>query len=186
MGHIELAGCLETDGGTLERVRFFPRQLRRLMIYGGLGVLPKEDAPAQSPLARLGYGVRPRRERRADLGDALAGSNQCWICPRSVWGRDLRSEATDAGPGALWTRSRDGSLRTRSFAQARRHCGRGIFVAIEYAECLSRPIRALSAGCGCEDEACEYSRVRDSFQIECLIELRRLTRHSLTPHRFAI
>jgi hypothetical protein len=44
-------------------------------------------------------------------------------------------------------------------------------VAIKYAECLARPVRAMPAGCACEEEACEYSRIRDSFQIECLTEL---------------
>jgi hypothetical protein len=29
----------------------------------------------------------------------------------------------------------------------------------------------MPAGCACEEEACEYSRIRDSFQIECLTEL---------------
>jgi hypothetical protein len=29
----------------------------------------------------------------------------------------------------------------------------------------------MPAGCACEEEACEYSRIRDSFQIECLVEL---------------
>jgi uncharacterized repeat protein (TIGR01451 family) len=29
----------------------------------------------------------------------------------------------------------------------------------------------MPAGCACEEEACEYSRIRDSFQIECLAEL---------------
>jgi uncharacterized repeat protein (TIGR01451 family) len=29
----------------------------------------------------------------------------------------------------------------------------------------------MPGGCGCDEEACEYSRVRDSFQIECLAEL---------------
>ena len=48
--------------------------------------------------------------------------------------------------------------------------GGPVFVAIKYAECLAKPVRAMPAGCACEEQACEYSRIRDSFQIECLTE----------------
>src|SRR6266536_515018 len=46
-----------------------------------------------------------------------------------------------------------------------------VYIAIKYAECLARPVRALPSGCGCEEEDCEYSRIRDSFQISCLKDL---------------
>jgi hypothetical protein len=46
--------------------------------------------------------------------------------------------------------------------------GARVFLAIEYAECQAHPVRAMPAGCACDDEACEFSRVRDSFTIECL------------------
>jgi uncharacterized repeat protein (TIGR01451 family) len=46
-----------------------------------------------------------------------------------------------------------------------------IYVAIKYAECRARPVLAMPGGCGCEDEACEYSRIRDSFSVECLGDL---------------
>lgn len=49
--------------------------------------------------------------------------------------------------------------------------GATILLAIRYAECKARPVRAMPAGCGCGDETCEYSRIRDSFSIECLSEL---------------
>jgi hypothetical protein len=46
-----------------------------------------------------------------------------------------------------------------------------IFLAIKYAECNARPVLAMAAGCACEDTACEYSRIRDSFEIDCLADL---------------
>jgi hypothetical protein len=49
--------------------------------------------------------------------------------------------------------------------------GPDIYLAIKYAECRARPVLAMPGGCGCEDEACEYSRIRDSFSLECLGEL---------------
>ena len=45
------------------------------------------------------------------------------------------------------------------------------YLAIRYAECLSRPVQTASSGCGCDDDPCQYSRVRDSFQIQCLSKL---------------
>jgi uncharacterized repeat protein (TIGR01451 family) len=46
-----------------------------------------------------------------------------------------------------------------------------IYLAIKYAECNARPVLAMPAGCACEDTACEYSRIRDSFEIDCLADL---------------
>ncbi len=46
-----------------------------------------------------------------------------------------------------------------------------IFIAIEYAECMARPVSVTPAGCGCEQTACENSRIADSFQIQCLASL---------------
>jgi len=45
-----------------------------------------------------------------------------------------------------------------------------VYIAVRYAECLSRPTRS-SAGCGCDESVCEYSRVRDSFEIKLLWKL---------------
>ena len=42
-----------------------------------------------------------------------------------------------------------------------------IVVSIRYAECPTRPLRTLPAGCGCDDTSCEYSRIRDGFEISC-------------------
>ena len=46
-----------------------------------------------------------------------------------------------------------------------------IFIAIEYAECMARPVSVTPAGCGCEQTACQSSRIADSFQIQCLTSL---------------
>ncbi|WP_341890351.1 hypothetical protein [Variovorax sp. YR752] len=45
------------------------------------------------------------------------------------------------------------------------------YVAVRYAECHSRPVRVHPAGCGCDDADCEYSRVRESFEIKVLWSL---------------
>ena len=43
-----------------------------------------------------------------------------------------------------------------------------LYVAVRYAECKSHPVRVPPLGCGCDESACEYSRIRDSFDVTCL------------------
>lgn len=43
-----------------------------------------------------------------------------------------------------------------------------LYLAIKYAECPSHPVRVSPVGCGCDETACEYSRIRDSFEVSCL------------------
>lgn len=53
-------------------------------------------------------------------------------------------------------------------------CPQGtVYLAIRYTECDSRPVRALDSGCGCgcDENACEYSRIRDGYAIAVLPEL---------------
>jgi hypothetical protein len=49
--------------------------------------------------------------------------------------------------------------------------GATVYVAIQYSECFSRPVRVMPSGCGCDETACQNSRIRDSFQIQCLSAL---------------
>lgn len=46
-----------------------------------------------------------------------------------------------------------------------------VYIAIRHVECLARPARTLPSGCGCDEAACEYSRIRDSYEIKCLAVL---------------
>lgn len=56
--------------------------------------------------------------------------------------------------------------------QVREEClsGQELYIAVYYAECYTRPVRVHLRGCGCDETECEYSRVRDSFQIKVLRE----------------
>ena len=46
-----------------------------------------------------------------------------------------------------------------------------VYIAVRYAECFSRPVKVHPAGCGCDETGCEYSRVRDSYEIKVLWQL---------------
>lgn len=46
-----------------------------------------------------------------------------------------------------------------------------VYLAVCYAECNSRPVRVQPAGCGCDEAACEYSRIRESFELVLLDSL---------------
>ncbi len=40
-----------------------------------------------------------------------------------------------------------------------------LYVAVKYKECLARPVRVQPVGCGCDETQCEYSRLRDGYEI---------------------
>jgi len=44
-----------------------------------------------------------------------------------------------------------------------------VHVAIRYQEIKSRPVRVQPVGCGCDDSPCEYSRVRDGYEL-CVLD----------------
>ncbi len=45
-----------------------------------------------------------------------------------------------------------------------------LYVAVKYRECRTRPVRVQPIGCGCDDTQCEYSRVRDGYEIGILTQ----------------
>lgn len=53
----------------------------------------------------------------------------------------------------------------------RRDPERTYYLAIRYAEQLTHPVRATGCGCGCGDDACEPSRVTETYALAILDEL---------------
>jgi hypothetical protein len=166
---LRLPECLESE---LLRVRYFPGQLltaddmrtdqdyvrekhRRYnrFLHGWGSVCGLEVLPARTDVALwrveivAGYALSP-------YGDEIYVAEPVFL--------DLAL----CGPGAATDPCEPRVLRRPSSAEGQR-----VFVAIKYAECLARPVRAMPAGCACDEEECEYSRIRDSFQLECLTEL---------------
>jgi hypothetical protein len=46
-----------------------------------------------------------------------------------------------------------------------------VYLVACYAECSSRPVRVHPVGCACDEAACEYSRIRDSFELAQMFDL---------------
>ena len=46
-----------------------------------------------------------------------------------------------------------------------------VYLAVRYTECQTRPVRTASAGCSCDEAGCEYSRIRDAYELCCLATL---------------
>jgi hypothetical protein len=51
-----------------------------------------------------------------------------------------------------------------------------VYLVACYTECQTRPVRLHPTGCACDDSACDYSRIRDSFEL-------RLLQTLPVPHR---
>ncbi len=169
--HQTLEGCL-SEMKMLERVKYFPRQLltaddmkadqeyflnklrrhnRYLHGWGtvcGLEVLSAatKELPWRVEIT-AGYALGPK-------GDEIYVQESVFL------------DLARCGPDTVTDPCDPDFLHTSGPAT-----GEQLFVAIKYAECLAKPVQAMPAGCGCEEDACEYSRIRDSFQIECLTEL---------------
>lgn len=159
-----------SDTSGLERVNYFPRQimtvedmvteaeyfrekLRRHNRYlHGWGVVCGLDVTAATATAPAtvsisgGYALGP-------YGDEIYVAESVTL------------DLSRCGPGATTDPCEPDLLHSRPGV------GATIFVAIRYSQCLAKPVRAMPAGCACEEEDCEYSRVRDSFEISCLSEL---------------
>jgi hypothetical protein len=161
-------------GEQLERVRYFPRQL-----------LTADDMRVEQEYFR----EKARRHNRYLHGwGVVCGcvvepvpAAKTWtvrVCPGYVVGPqgdeilindcvdvDLKLGATPDDCTVRWPCPPLGEM-------PRDRKGRGIvYIAVRYAECFSRPTRVHPAGCGCDESACEYSRVRESFEIKVLWEL---------------
>jgi hypothetical protein len=169
MKDVSIQDCLQTGTVTLERVNYFNRQLltaedmiterdyflqklrRHNRYLHGWGVVcglqvapsPTTAAPWRVQIGS-GYALGP-------YGDEI-------YVPQPVF-----LDLAKCGPNAATDPCEPGVLRPGTGG-----IGGKVYVVIKYAECLSRPVRAMPPGCGCDDEPCEYSRIRDSFQVSCL------------------
>ncbi len=173
MKALHMHDCRHHEVATLERVRHFPRQLltvddmdtdqdyfreklrrhnRFLHGWGvvcGLEVLP---APAEDACWRVritpGYALGP-------YGDEIFVPDPVYV------------DLAKCGPAGITDPCEPDMALLRDVQTA----GTILYIAIKYEECLASPVRAMTASCDCDEVACEYSRIRDSFHIDCLTAL---------------
>jgi hypothetical protein len=173
MATVTLSGCSAQDSLALERVKYFPRQLltaddmtadqdyfrnkmrRHNRYLHGWGVVcgievtvaPVAKAPWRIQIG-AGYALGPYGDEIHIPEPVLLDLAQC----------GAGGETDPCDPGSL----------LRGFPAK---SGAKLFVAVRYEECYTRPVRVAPGGCGCQETSCEPSRVRETFQIECLAEL---------------
>jgi len=172
---MNLSDCMcDSSDGSLQRVRYFSRQLldandltddqayhrakqrmhNRLLhgwgIVCGLDVTanPTEQAPSNIQVS-TGYALSPQ-------GDEICVSDDVQF--------DLAT--CPAGPAS-------GCCSTPCSPIVATHVdpAKPFWIGIKFTQCPSRPVRVPPVGCGCDDTVCEYSRIRDSFEVTCLEKL---------------
>ncbi len=172
MADLQLLDCFQPELVRLERVRYFPRQL-----------LTPDDMTTDSDYFRQklrrhnrylhGWGVVcgleviarpiPGTPWRVQIGPGYAlgpYGDEIYVA------EPVYLDLAQCGPGAATSPCEPDMLQRPEAVE-----GETLYVAIKYAECVSRPVRAMPAGCACEEVECEYSRIRDSFEIGCLTDI---------------
>jgi len=158
----------------LERLRYYPRQLltaedmrieqeyfrqvhrrhnRYLHGWGvvcGCAVEPVQDAKTWTVRVCPGFAVSPQ-------GDDIMVDDCVDV--------DLKTGATPQPCTVRWPCPPTGTM------PGERDGTTTVFVAVRYAECFARPTRVHPSGCGCDESDCEYSRIRESFEIRLLWQL---------------
>lgn len=131
-----------------EKRRLHNRLLHGWGIICGLEVKPPASATDLVVTVCPGYALSPQgdeifvpTEVRFDLANWLKNANA-----------DHSSPCAPAAPGTV------DPLKP-------------FYLAIQYAECGSHPVRVPAMGCGCDETGCEYSRTREGFELLCLENL---------------
>jgi hypothetical protein len=182
MQHLTTPPAAGSWGGTLERPRYFPRQLmtpdeltleanyfrdrlRRHNVYlhgwgvvcGALVCVVPADGAGTKPwtvTVQAGYVLGP-------YGDEIVIGSGCEV--------SLRGGSTGGGTGGCGCGGGCDVLDDPWCTEVYVEQPDGPrYVAVRYRECRVRPVRAQPAGCGCDETPCEYSRYRDGYEFRVL------------------
>jgi hypothetical protein len=180
-GHVEERGaCAPVDLVSLERTRFFPRQLVGPDDLTQDQVYFREKARRHNRLLH-GWGIVCGALVQHREGCVLTVTPGYVLGP---WGDEILIDEEvsidvcrgdtlgpfDCAEPDPWCGDRP-RLREGSTA----------YLAVRYVERATRPIQAPGCGCGCNGDGCEYSRTRDSFEFGVLTELPESYRTKTTP-----
>jgi hypothetical protein len=175
MSSESMSTCFSNNSFSLERTRFFPRQLiapddltqdqvyfreklrRHNRLLHGWGIVcGAQVEPGQQDcevIIKPGYVLGP-------YGDEIYIERDITVdlCQEGVDGNVLSPCGANLDP---WC----------SNVQVDRPTGQPLYLAICHAECQTRPVRVAGMGCGCNELECEYSRIQDSYVIKVLTKL---------------
>lgn len=158
---------ITSDDLTLEQNYFRDRLRRHNRLLHGWGVVcgalvcpapnPKATGPSDQYLpwqvqVQQGYILGP-------YGDEIILD-----CVRTV---DIRTSGTTGITGEACLDAPDPWC---SQIYVSRDSSTTVFIAVKYRQCMTRPVRVMPAGCGCNDTSCEYSRWQDGYEIGVLTE----------------
>lgn len=161
----------DLNGAALERVRYYARQLvtaedmtteqnyfrqkmrrhnRFLHGWGTVCGLAVRPAPIEAEPWRVsissGYALSPQGDEIYVPETVCLDLAKC----------GLENISDPCEPGLTTARVRRGGK---------------IYVAVRYVECPTRPVRVHPADCSCDGTDCEYSRIRDDYELGCLAEI---------------
>lgn len=162
----------EADGG-LERTRFFPCQIIAPDDLTQDQIYFNEKLRRHNRLLH-GWGVVCGVQVRA-LGDCKVSIEPGYVLgPQGheiVIKREVSVDLCKLEPGSSASPCDDPPDPWCSDIPAARRPDQPLYIAVRYAECETRPVRAVGGGCGCDSGDCQYSRIRDGFTIGVLTEL---------------
>ena len=167
MGSIDTFQCSSNSAGGLERVRYFPRQL---LTADEMRVEQEYFLEKQRRHNRFlhGWGVVCGLLVKAN---AVVGPLAVSICPGyalSPCGNEIYvPDAVRFDLTATTQQLAQPACARPGFSAAALDSGL-LAIMIRYVECQTRPVRTMPAGCGCDETDCEFSRIRDGFEIRAV------------------
>ena len=158
----------DTDGAVLERVRYYPRQLVTASVLTTDQEYARHKA-RQHNRCLHGWGVVCGLEVKANPSE-----EQPWrvtVCPgclvdplgneiavAAAVDFDLATQASEDPCAGAPPCPPTGT----AIAGGNDGC---VYLVACYKECYSRPERVPPLGCGCDESACEYARIREGFEL---------------------
>lgn len=178
--HHETCGCEMCSTGFLEHPRYFPRQMitpveltlehdywrdrmrRHNRLLHGWGVVCGAKV---CPVPGEQSGTLEPWKVRIEPGYILGpyGDEIIIDCARVF---DVRTKGVLAATGEAC-----GEVFDPWCAEVHTKCPpECVYIAVRYQEVRCRPVRVQPIGCGCDEMPCEYSRLRDGYEITALPE----------------